>query len=534
MAKRLLELEPTGLFGDQAILTALTGREEMSKPYEFMLTINSPNDKLKPEDVIGKPLAVRIDRDQGQPRYIHGYISHLWAGDFSMSEGQKSLPSRAYRVRLVPWLWFLTRAARCFIYLPQKDKKSIKEVFDEVIKRVKSYGHVEPWHDAGGATILSQRKVEHCVQYRETDFNFLSRTLERYGVYYYFKHEADKHTLVLCDMANYPDAVEKELRYAPSTGGQTNEDYIHQWEHAYEFVSGKWEQTDYDFTKPSTSLKASATRHGSIPLKVNSGYELYDSPNDYADKSDGTTEAERRMEEEEFRFNSVSAGSTCKTLTPGYSFRLTDHHSCPSEEGKNFLVTAITHSAAQPGPFSSHGSQSAYSNQFNCIPKETQYRPQRHTPQPLLSSVQTAVVVGPPGEEIHTDNYGRVKVQFHWDREGKRDDNTSCWIRVSQAHSGKGFGGIDIPRVGEEVIVAFLEGDLDRPIITGRVYHEESMPPFGLPAEKLVRASRLKRTRAAATTNYRSMTPPAKSRSASMANTTWTPPSRTTKHTTSK
>ncbi len=125
------------------------------------------------------------------------------------------------------------------------------------------------------------------------------------------------------------------------------------------------------------------------------------------------------MEEEEFRFNSVSAGSTCKTLTPGYCFKLTDHHSCPSEEGKSFLVTAITHSAAQPGPFSSHGSQAAYSNQFNCIPKETQFRPQRHTPQPLLSSVQTAVVVGPPGEEIHTDKYGRVKVQFHWDREGR-------------------------------------------------------------------------------------------------------------------
>ncbi len=127
MPKRLLELEPTGLFGEDAILTALSGREEMSKPYEFMLTINSPNDKIKPEDVIGKPLAVRIDRDQGQPRYVHGYISHLWAGDFSMSEGQKSLPSRAYRVRLVPWLWFLTRAARCFVYLPQKNRSRSKK-----------------------------------------------------------------------------------------------------------------------------------------------------------------------------------------------------------------------------------------------------------------------------------------------------------------------------------------------------------------------------------------------------------------------
>ncbi|MCC6510408.1 MAG: hypothetical protein IT423_15000, partial [Pirellulaceae bacterium] len=184
MAKRLLELEPTSLFGDQAILTSLSGREEISRPFEFILSICSPNDNIKPEDVIGQPLAVRIDRDEEQPRYIHGYISHLWAGDFSMSEGEKSLPSRFYRVRLVPWLWFLTRSARCFVYLPQKEQKSIKEVFDEVISRVKSYGHVETWHEAGGATILSQRQVEHCVQYRETDFNFLSRTLERYGVYY--------------------------------------------------------------------------------------------------------------------------------------------------------------------------------------------------------------------------------------------------------------------------------------------------------------------------------------------------------------
>lgn len=484
MPNRLLEIEPNGLFGEQAILTSLAGREEISRPFEFSLEIASPKENIKPEDVIGQPFAVRIDRGDDEPRYIHGYISHLWAGDYLATENKAGLPSRVYRVRLVPWLWFMNRAARCFVYLPEKEEKSIQEVLDEVLKRVKSYGHVETWIEAGAASILKSRKVEHCVQYRETDFNFLSRTLERYGVYYYFRHEKNKHTLVLSDKINYPKCAESEIEYAPSLGSQMNTDRILSWEHVYEFVSGKWEQTDYDFLQPSTNLKVNARKHSAITLKNNSGYELYDFPNDYMQKGDGSNEALRRMEEEEIRFNSVSGTSSCKSLTSGYTFTLKKHHTCPSEQGKSFLLKSVSHSASQPGPFTSSNVGANYSNQFVCVPKEMQFRPQRNTPHPLLSSIQTAVIVGPKGEEIYTDEHGRVKVQFHWDREGKRDENTSCWMRVSQAHAGRGFGGIDIPRVGEEVIVSFIEGDLDRPMITGRVYHKESMPPFGLPGEK--------------------------------------------------
>ena len=484
MPKRLLEIEPNGLFGEQAILTSLSGREEMSRPFEFSLTIASPKENIKPEDVIGQKLAVRIDRDDEEPRYIHGYISHLWAGDYLATQDKAGLRSRAYRVRLVPWLWFMNRAARCFVYLPEKETKSIQDVLDEIIKRVKSYGHIEPLIESANASILKSRKVEHCVQYRETDFNFLSRTLERYGVYYYFKHETDKHTMVLSDKTNYPTCIESDIQYAPSTGGQMNIDRISSWEHVYEFVSGKWEQDDYDFLQPSTDLKVNAKKHSAIPLKNNTGYELYDYPNDYVQKGDGSNEAIRRMEEEEIRFNTVSGTSFCKTMTPGYVFKLTKHHTCPSEQGKSFLLTSVSHSASQPGPFTSGETVSMYTNQFQCAPREMQYRPRRQSPQPLISSIQTAVVVGPKGDEIYTDEHGRVKVQFHWDREGKRDENTSCWMRVSQAHAGRGFGGIDIPRVGEEVIVSFIEGDLDRPMITGRVYHKESMPPFALPGEK--------------------------------------------------
>lgn len=486
MAKRLLELIPNGLFGEKAILTSLSGREEISQPYEFSLTIASPKDKLKPEEIIGQPLAVKIDRGDEEPRFVHGYISHMWAGDFSHTLEEKSAPSRLYRVRLVPWLWFMTRAARCFVYLPEKLEKSIQDVIDELFKRVKSYGHVQTWNEAGAASILKARKVEHCVQYRETDFNFLTRTLEQYGVYYYFRHEQDKHTLILSDQPNYQDAPESKVEYHPAEGGKMTVDAISSWEHAYEFVPGKYEQTDYDFKQPSTSLKVNAAKHSSIPLANNSGYEVFDFPGEYMQKDDGEKEVIRRMEEEESRFNLVQGSSFCKSFSPGYAFKLTKHHSCPDEEGKSYLITSITHSATQAGPFSGHGVGDSYSNQFSCMPKESQFRPPRKTPRPYLPSVQTAVVVGPSGEEIYTDEFGRVKVQFHWDREGKRDENTSCWMRVTQVHAGVGFGGIDIPRVGEEVVVSFIEGDLDRPLVTGRLYHKESMPPFGLPASKKI------------------------------------------------
>ncbi len=260
MAKLSMELEPSGLFGDKAKLVSLTGREEISRPFEFNLSIASPNDNLRPGDIIGKALAVRMDyyddENPPEPRYIHGYISHFWAGDYSMSEGDESLPSRSYRVTIVPWIWFMARAARCFIYLPEKEEKTILDVLEELLKRVKSYEHVEPWIDHSNAQVLKSRKVEHCVQYRETDLNFLSRTLEKYGVHYYFRHEKDKHTLILSDSANYPNCEEYEVECAPSSGSDTKIGRISNWEHSYEFVSGKWSHTDYDFKQPSSNLRS--------------------------------------------------------------------------------------------------------------------------------------------------------------------------------------------------------------------------------------------------------------------------------------
>jgi type VI secretion system secreted protein VgrG len=481
---RLIEITETSLFDADAVVTTFEGREELSQHFEYFLTIDSLKPAITPADVIGKPIGFQLNRESGGPRYFHGYISHFWAGDYIASKGNQALPSRVYRIRVAPWSWFMTRAARSFVYLPEKQEKSVQEVLDRLMQHVKSYGHVNPWLDPKAASILKARKSEHCVQYRESDYAFLARTLERYGVYYYFRHEAAKHTLVLNDKQNYPTLPESEIDYPNSLGDQNIKGCILEWQHAYEFVSGKWSQTDYDFKNPSMSLKVEATKGSGVSLATNTGYELYDFPNDYVRKGDGREESHRRQEEEEVRFNTVTGRSSCGTMVPGYVFKLKSHYNSPSEAGKSYLLTSVEHRATQPGRWTSADQAEHYVNRFTCIPKEMQFRPQRVTPRPQLSSIQTAMVVGPEGEEIYTDEYGRVKVQFHWDREGKRDENTSCWIRVSQSHAGKSFGGIDIPRIGEEVVVSFLEGDPDRPLITGRVYHQEAMPPFSLPGEK--------------------------------------------------
>lgn len=484
MSNRLLELKPTNLFGDEATAIELSGREELSRLFEFTLVIASPKKEVKPEEVIGQPLGVRIDRGDGKtPRWVHGYVSHFWAGDFSNTQGGKT--SRSYKVRLVPWLWFATRAARSFVYLPEQEDKTLKQVLNVVFSHVSKYGHVQSWNNMDKAEILNKRKVEHAVQYRETDFNFLSRTLEKYGVHYYFEHSENEHKLVLSDQATYPSCLDADVELRKSNSGDTKNDAINSWEHAYEMVSGKWEYTDYNFKKPSTSLTAKASKTASVSLRNNRGYELYDFPGDYATKDEGDEITKMRLQEEEIRFDSVSGRGTCKSFTPGFGFKLSKHASCKDEEGKSYLLTAVYHHATQPGgPYSDQGTAAEYTNTFKCVPRTSHFRPTRETPEPFLSSVQTAKVVGPPGEEIHVDKYGRVKVRFQWDREPESGENHSCWMRVSQTHAGNGFGGISIPRVGEEVIVSFIEGDPDRPIITGRVYHQEAMPPFELPGEK--------------------------------------------------
>ncbi len=491
---RLIRMTKGPLGPDEVVMTGFSGREAISNLFSFRLEFISTKLDLKPGEIIGKEVAIEMDRRDNRgtpltPRYFHGYLSRFAAGNVVESKnGQHKY--RIYRAEMVPWLWFLTQTARCFLFFPEKEDKSIFEIIEAVFVRAKSDLHVDPVNDLKGINDLKKRMVKHCVQYRETDFNFVSRTMERYGVFYYFKFEDGKHTLVVDMKKNYPNCEEAEVMYPRVTGTQSAEDHITDWQHDYEFVPGKSAYTDYNFEKPSTSLKADAPKLPGIDLAQNEKYEVYDYPGGYDVKGDGDKDARTRQEIEEVRHNIVNGESVCRTLTPGHKFKLKNHpdEDAVSEHNKSYLLTSVEHTASQPADDTRDSTADGYSNRFTCIPDSVQFRPERVTPSPQISGVQTAVVVGP--EDIHTDKYGRVKVQFHWDREGKKDGNSSAWIRVSQNWGGDKWGGMFIPHVGQEVIVDFLEGDPDQPIIVGRVYNAEVMPPLELPANKTKSAIR--------------------------------------------
>jgi type VI secretion system secreted protein VgrG len=309
--------------------------------------------------------------------------------------------------------------------------------------------------------------------------------MEEEGCFYYFKHEDGKHTLVIADRATeYYDLPEKEVDYPDDFGSQAIDNYVTSWEHRYAFATGKWAQTDFNFTTPSESLMTQADTV--VKLPSNTKFEVYDYPGTYGTKGDGQPLTDVRMEAEEAAHDVVVGSSLCRTFSPGGKFKIVQHRS-KAEAGKKYVITSIEHHARETMAYEAgENVDFDYRNQFTAIPDSVPFRAERSTRKPFVQGVQTATIVGPKGEEIYTDKYGRVKAQFHWDREGKKDENSSCWMRVSQIHAGKGFGAIDIPRMGEEVIVSFLEGDPDRPIITGRVYHAENMPPFGLPDKKVV------------------------------------------------
>ena len=463
-ANRALKLN-TPLGADVLLLTAFEGHEELSRLFSYRLDMISDDNAIEATDIVGKNVTFSIEMADDTPRYFNGFVSRFVAGD------EDDQGRRNYRAEVIPWLWFLTRTTDCRIF----QNKSVPEIIEQIFGDL-GFSDYEVSQIKG-----SHPKWDYCVQYRESDFAFVSRLMEQEGIFYFFRHEDGKHTLVLADHKGaYETAAEDEVDFPHDSSAQAVADHITSWEHAWEFRTGKWAHTDYNFETPSNSLMT--TEQTVIDLPDSSKYEFYDYPGEYGTTGDGTPLAKMRMEEEEAGYDVVHASSRCKSFSPGFKFSIGQHRTS-GEEGKSYVVTSIRHSATEPMAYETGTGTVAedYSNTFTCIPDSVAFRPARTTRKPLMRGCQTAVVTGPAGEEIYPDKFGRVKVQFHWDREGKKDEKTSCWIRVSQIHAGKGWGAIDIPRIGEEVIVDFLEGDPDRPIIIGRVYHAESMPPYELP-----------------------------------------------------
>ncbi len=482
----------TPLGPDVLVLTAFRGREEISRPFCYQLDLLSDNASIAAKQVVGKDVTVSIRLADGSSRYFHGFVSRFVAGN--EADGR-----RDYRAEVVPWLWFLTRTSDCRIFQKKTAVQIIEKIFDDL-----GFSDYETSEIKG-----SHATREYCVQYRETDFDFVSRLMEQEGIFYYFRHEDGKHTLVLADQKGaYKDCPENEVDYPDDVGTQAVADHISSWEHRWEFTPGKWAQTDYNFedhparSEPKPADLMMTGEQTTVQLENIQKYEVYDYPGSYAEKGAGQDLTKIRMEEEETAHDAVVASSTCRTFTPGGKFKIASHRS-KSEEGKTFAITAIDHVATEPSGYET-GDPIAedYSNKFTCIPDSVTFRPRRQTPKPVIRGSQTAVVVGPAGEEIWPDKHGRVKVQFFWDREGKRDENSSCWIRCMQTIAGKGWGAMFIPRIGQEVIVSYLEGDPDRPLITGLVYNADQTPPYKLPDEKTKSTIKTRSTKDGTDDNY--------------------------------
>jgi type VI secretion system secreted protein VgrG len=462
-ADRLLAID-TPLGKDVLLLQSLRGREAISRLFSYDLELLAyGNDSIRLSDIVGQKVTITIRLPDGTPRYINGYVSR-----FSQGATDERFFTRYY-AQVVPWLWFLTRQADCRIF----QNLSVPDIIAQVFSR---FSFADFRSDLRG----DYPSLEYCVQYRETTFNFVSRLLEEFGIFYYFDHSSEgRHTLVLTDSsAMLKECFSSPVSYEVAPGGLNDPSAVTTWHVAQELQTGKYSVTDYNFTTPSLSLLASDPTVVCVP--PNDDLEIFDYPGLYSTPDQGSTVAKLRMQEEEATHLVITGSGNCRGFASGYTFQLQNHYR--QDQNTSYLLTEVNHLASVGETYVADTTEGEhYSNQFTCIPASVTYRPRRVTPKPFVQGPQPALVVGKAGEEIWVDKYGRVKVQFYWDRQGQKDENSSCWIRVSQPWAGRGWGAMWIPRIGQEVIVSFLEGDPDRPIITGRVYNAEQMVPYALP-----------------------------------------------------
>jgi type VI secretion system secreted protein VgrG len=448
----------------------VVGREELSRLFEYRVDLISEKDDHKPEDILGTNATIGIEMPGGaDPRFLNGYVSRFSVLGQVKTPAFKTGTGFRYQATLSPWLWFLTRTSTCAIF----QNKKMLEVIEEVLGRAAELKSLE--NKVKGET----ETREYCVQYRETDFNFFSRLMEQAGLYYFFTHEDGKHKLVLTDdpAVHVPLPGSPELRFS---AGSLYDASLKSWVQNSEVQPGAYAINDFDFKKPNTSLLKVSPKERS---HKNAGFELFDYPGEYVEPTWGSNYAKFRIEEL-YCQHEVSRGSGVERgIRAGYKFKLADHPI--GSLNKEYLVIAHSFTADNNLVQSGGVGGAIFDCSFAVIPAPTQFRPPRLTPLPTIPGLQTAFVVGPEGEEIYTDEFGRVKVQFHWDRYSTGSDKDSCWMRVSNPFAGKGWGAINIPRVGQEVIVQFMEGDPDRPLITGRVYNGEDNPPYKMPDKKM-------------------------------------------------
>lgn len=458
------EVQVPHLGKDAFVFLSLAGSEYVSHTYEFKIRMATKDKGMQGDSLLRKPMVMKLRRQGQQIRLIHGLIQRARV----VGVTEENPPTYYWEVMMVPWLWFLTLEVDCRHFINMTAVEIIKKVFD-------GHGYTDYQFKTQG----SFPKREFTVQYRESSFNFISRLLEEEGIFYWFEHTEGKHQLILANAntTTQPCPVNPKLPFGKGTfsGAAGSGGVIDVLEHETAVHTGKLTLQDYNFEKSSVSLLSTS--------KGEQKAEIYDYPGNYTTKADGERYVLLRLEEQEARLRTIESHSEVPSLIPGYRLEIEDHFE--EQANTNYLILSSGFACRQGGVGDEYmASASSSSSYFTAIPMNVPYRPPRRHAKPMIHGIQTAVVCGPAGNEIHCDKFGRVKVQFHWDRLNKKNDDSSYWIRVSSAWAGAEWGQISIPRIGQEVIISFLEGDPDRPMVTGRVFNDQQMPPYSLPDNK--------------------------------------------------
>jgi type VI secretion system secreted protein VgrG len=446
----------TPLGEDTVLLRAFRGEERISGLYRISVELQSEDRGLDFSSIVGQRATITVDLEDESQRYIDGYVGRfVQAG----TDGRFA----TYLAELFPWLWFLTLSTDCEIFQNLTVPAILEKVFGD-------FGQTDYETRLTG----TYETRDYCVQYNETAFDFVSRLMEDEGIFYFFEHTDGKHTLILADDPSDYSAV--------PGGGTLGYGHYGNWVQQniatainleQSVIAGASSLDDFNFETPTTELVATTESTAALAGAVDAAKrELYEYPGGFVKKDVGESRAKLRVEEQEAGQKTVRGESYCRALTSGHTFTLEGHYR--EDANAEYVVRSVYHSASREG----------YSNSFVALGSQQPFRPPRSTRRPFIAGTQTALVVGKSGEEIWTDKYGRVKVKFHWDRAEAQDETASCWVRVAQGWAGNGWGQFFLPRIGQEVVVTFLEGDPDRPLITGSVYNAEQVVPYTLPDDQ--------------------------------------------------
>ena len=476
----------TPLGKDKLLLKSLTISEQLGRPFVMKAELLSEEPALNFLELIGKAVTIRWrmpDLSGGEKkRCFSGYVS-------SFVQRPRADGFNHYEATIVPWLWFLTRTADCRIFHAAMSDPPEEMNVPGILKKVfKDHGFDDFITSALTATY---RKMDHSVQYRETDFNFVSRLMEQEGIYYFFEHAEDggviKHKLKLADAmsahSEYPGYG--TIKYRGTAAAGDDKGSVTSWSRIKQVQPGTFKVNDFDFKRPLTSLLGSGTKNRQ---HANAAFEIYDNAANFADEEPGDygdAYGKLRIEELQAQHDIILGQSDCPGIACGSKFSLSGHPR--DDENAEYLIVGVTYQCTAEaykttgGQGQGNPQEKRFMCDFTAIPASSVFRPARITEKPRIQGPQTAIVVGKAGEEILTDEFGRIKVQFHWDRYSPANENSPCWVRVSQLWAGKNWGALFLPRIGQEVIVEFLEGNPDRPIVTGAVYNGASKPPYTLP-----------------------------------------------------